>query len=206
MLKNKDFRFDSEEMSTISRMINTGTINEKQYNELIKKPINAAQNDDIGSDDGLGTYFREYLRTKELSKILKNLTKEDGSFYNIYTDGLKIYTTLDSRMQKHGEASVYKHMSYIQKEFYKHWKGYKDEKPWGDDKWIEEQVKRSERYKLLKESGNSDKAIDSIFKIPVPMKVFAWTHKPVAVSYTHLRAHETVLDLVCRLLLEKKTK
>jgi penicillin-binding protein 1A len=179
MLKNKDFRFESDEMSTISHMINTGSINEKQYNELIKKPINAAQNEDIGSDDGLGTYFREYLRTKELPKILKNVTKEDGSSYNIYTDGLKIHTTLDSKMQRHGEASVYKHMSYIQKEFYKHWKGYKDEKPWGDDKWIEEQVKRSERYKLLKESGNSDKAIDSIFKIPVPMKVFAWTDKPV---------------------------
>ncbi|MEY3421104.1 MAG: hypothetical protein RIR48_1393, partial [Bacteroidota bacterium] len=132
MLKNKDFRFDSEEMSTISRMINTGAINEIQYNELIKKPINAAQNEDIGNNDGLGTYFREYLRTKELPKILKNITKEDGSAYNIYTDGLKIFTTLDSRMQMHAEASVFKHMSYVQKEFYNHWKGYKDEKPWGD--------------------------------------------------------------------------
>lgn len=179
MLKNKDFRFDSEEMSTISRMINTGSINEIQYNELIKKPINAAQNEDIGNNDGLGTYFREYLRTKELPKILKNITKEDGSAYNIYTDGLKIFTTLDSRMQMHAEASVFKHMSYVQKEFYNHWKGYKDEKPWGDDKWIDDQVKRSERYRLLKEAGVSDKNIDSIFKIPVPMKVFAWADKPV---------------------------
>lgn len=179
MLKNKDFRFESDEMSTISRMINTGAITEKQYNELIKKPINATQNDDIGNNDGLGTYFREYLRTKELPKILRNITKEDGSSYNIYTDGLKIYTTLDSRMQMHAEASVFKHMSYIQKEFYKHWKGYKDEKPWGDDKWIDEQVKKSERYKLLKEAGQTDKAIDSIFKIPVPMTVFSWKDKPV---------------------------
>jgi penicillin-binding protein 1A len=178
MLKNKDFRFDSKEMATISNMINTGAIDEKQYNELIKKPVNASVNEDIGNHEGIGTYFREYLRTKELPKILKDITKEDGSNYNIYTDGLKIYTTLDSRMQKHADQAVYKHMSYMQNEFYKHWKGVKDEKPWGDDKWIDEQVKRSDRYKKLKESGYNDNQIDSVFKVPAPMKIFAWKEKP----------------------------
>jgi penicillin-binding protein 1A len=179
MVKNKDFRFDSDEMTTISRMVNTGAITQAEYEKLIKTPIGATPHEDIGNNEGLGTYFREYLRTKELAKILKNIVKEDGTSYNIYTDGLKIYTTLDSRMQKHAEESVFKHMSYIQKEFYNHWKGYKDEKPWGDDKWIDEQVKRSERYKLLVESGFGPKEIDSIFKVPTPMKVFAWKDKPI---------------------------
>lgn len=179
MLRNKDFRFESEEMATISHMINTGAITEEQYNELIKKPIGAAPHEDIGNNEGLATYFREYLRTKELPRILKDIIKEDGSNYNIYTDGLKIYTSLDSRMQKHAEDAVFKHMSYIQKEFYKHWKGYKDEKPWGDDKWIDEQVRRSERYQLLSQNGMTQEQIDSVFRTPVPMKVFGWGSKPV---------------------------
>ncbi|MBK8885680.1 MAG: hypothetical protein IPN46_03695 [Saprospiraceae bacterium] len=179
MLKNKDFRFESEEMATIAKMINIGTITEEQYNQLIKKPVGASPHEDIGNNEGLGTYFREYLRTKELPKILKDILKEDGTPYNIYTDGLKIYTTLDSRMQKHADDAVFKHMSYIQNEFYKHWKGYKEEKPWGDDKWITEQVKRSDRYKMLEAAGYSEKQIDSVFKVPAPMTVFSWKEKPI---------------------------
>jgi penicillin-binding protein 1A len=179
MLKNNDFRFESSEMFTIAQMINTGSITEDEYNELIKKPVGATPHDDIGNNEGLGTYFREYLRTKELPKILKNILKDDGSEYNIYTDGLKIYTTLDSRMQQHAENAVFKHMSYLQKEFVKHWKGYKDEKPWGDDKWIDEQVRKSERYQTLSANGYDDQQIDSVFKVPVPMKVFSWSKEPI---------------------------
>ena len=179
MLKNKDFRFESEEMSTISHMIEIGAITQEQYDQLIEKPIGAKVHEDIGNNDGLGTYFREYLRTKVLPNILRDFVKEDGTNYNIYTDGLKITTTLDSKMQKHGENAVFKHMSYLQNEFVKHWKGYKNEKPWGDDKWIYDQVKRSDRYKNLKEQEYTDDAIDSIFNIPVEMKVFSWEKIPV---------------------------
>lgn len=175
MVKNKDFRFESKEMATISKMINTGAISEADYKKLIEKPINAKPHEDFGNNDGPATYFREFLRTKELPKILKGLQKEDGKNYNIYTDGLKIYTSLDSRMQEHAEYAVRKHMSYLQNEFRKHWKGVKDEKPWGDDKWIDEQVKRSDRYKSLEQAGFSPEERDSVFSTPVPMKIFAWT-------------------------------
>lgn len=184
MLKNKDFRFTSKEMGLISEKINSGAITEEEYKKLVETPITAKKHEDIGNNEGLGTYFREFLRTKELPAILKNIQKDDGSSYNIYTDGLKIYTTLDSKMQKHGEESVYKHMSYIQKEFNNHWKGYKEGKPWADDKWIDEQVRRSDRYKRLKEQSFTDAQIDSIFKIPVEMKIFSWHGKPVEVDTT----------------------
>lgn len=179
MLKNKDFRFDSKEIATISKMINIGAITKEEYEEIIKQPVSASVHEDIGSNDGIGTYFREYLRSRELPKILKHLTKEDGNEYNIYTDGLKIYTSLDSRMQQHADNAVYKHMSYLQHEFYLHWKGIKDEKPWGDDRWIDEQVRKSERYKLLVEQNIDSTGIDSIFKIPVPMTIFEWKDKPI---------------------------
>jgi penicillin-binding protein 1A len=191
MLKNKDFRFDSKEMATISKMINTGAINEEQYEKLINTPITAKPHEDYGNNDGPAPYFREYLRTKELPRVLKNILKDDGKNYNIYTDGLKIYTTVDSRMQKHAEEAVYKHMSYIQKEFKKHWNGVKDEKPWGDDKWIDEQVKKSERYKLLVEQGRTAAQIDSVFNTPAPMTIFSWTDKP-AVSDTMLTPLDSV--------------
>ncbi|MBK6783008.1 MAG: transglycosylase domain-containing protein [Saprospiraceae bacterium] len=71
MLKNKDFRFDSKEMATISKMINTGSINEEQYEKLINTPITAKPHEDYGNNDGPAPYFREYLRTKELPRILK---------------------------------------------------------------------------------------------------------------------------------------
>jgi penicillin-binding protein 1A len=179
MLKNKDFRFESKEMSTISKMISSGAIQQEDYEKLIATPITAKPHDDFGNNDGPATYFREYLRTKELPGILKNIQKEDGKNYNIYTDGLKIYTTLDSRMQEHAEYAVHKHMSYIQGEFRKHWKGVKDEKPWGDDKWIDEQVKRSDRYKSLADAGMPSEMIDSVFNTAVPMSIFAWSDKPV---------------------------
>ncbi|MBK9254862.1 MAG: transglycosylase domain-containing protein [Saprospiraceae bacterium] len=179
MLRNKDFRFESEDMSTISRMVTEGAIDEEQYERLISQPLTARVHEDIGNNDGLATYFREYIRTRVLPGLVKNLTKEDGSNYNIYTDGLKITTTLDSKMQKFAEQAVFKHLSYLQKEFYNHWKGYKGEKPWGDDKWIDEQVKRSERYNLLKDSGMDEDSISKVFEIPVPMKIFGWDKIPV---------------------------
>lgn len=182
MLKNKDFRFDSDEMATISKMISTGALSQQDYDMLIKQPINASIHEDIGNNEGIGTYFREFLRTKELPKILKNLKKADGNEYNIYTDGLKIYTTLDSKMQVYAEESVYKHMSYLQEEFYKHWKGVKNEKPWGDDRWIDNQVEKSPRYKSLIEAGKDSTYIDSIFRTPVPMTIFHWADRPTVVD------------------------
>jgi penicillin-binding protein 1A len=179
MLKNKDFRFESDEMVTISNMINKGAIDETMYEKLTEAPITAKAHDDIGNNDGLATYFREYLRTKVLPSILRNLTKADGGSYNLYTDGLKIKTTLDSRMQYFAEQAVFKHISYLQKEFVKHWQGYKNEKPWGDDKWIEEQVKKSERYTGLVEQNVPQDSIDKIFNTPASMKIFAWDKTPV---------------------------
>jgi penicillin-binding protein 1A len=179
MLKNRDFRFESEEMSTISGMVSKGAIKEEDYEALIAQPINAKAHDDFGNNDGSATYFREYLRTRVLPGILKELTKSDGSPYNLYTDGLKITTTLDSKMQLHAEQAVFKHLSYLQKEFKNHWKGNKGENPWGDDKWIDEQVKRSDRYAGLAEAGVDADSIAKLFDTPVPMKIFGWDKVPV---------------------------
>lgn len=129
--------------------------------------------------------------------------KADGSKYNIYTDGLKIYSTLDSRMQKHAEDAVEEHMGgYLQEEFFKEKRGAKYA-PYSRD--VSDQVedlmiramKQTERYRILKNEGLSDAAIIENFKEkPVEMKVFSWKHHEIDTLMTpwdSIRYHKNFL-------------
>jgi penicillin-binding protein 1A len=158
----------------LRQMIKNKHLTEKEYDELSKKPINAKKYNREGSNDGNATYFREYLRSEVLPKMLKNYTKEDGSSYNLYTDGLKIYTTLHSKMQTYAEEAVSKHMQTLQKQFDQHWKGYKKDRPWGDDKWIDEQIRKSDRWDNLKGGGMNEEGILKNFAQPTKMSVYSW--------------------------------
>ena len=138
-------------------------------------------------DEGLATYFRDYVKS-----YLKNWAEDednkklDGTNYNIFKDGLKIYTTLDSRMQQHAEEAVSVYMADLQKQFYKHW-GKKN--PWDDspranlkkdDLWygtnelIYRAAKQSGRYNMMKSSGASEEQIKKAFETPTEMSVFSW--------------------------------
>jgi len=156
------------------QMVRNKHLTQEEYEVLIKKPVGAKRYNVDSNNDGPGTYFREYLRTDIMPKLLKNYQKEDGSNYNLYTDGLKIYTTLHSKMQQYAEEAVEKHMGDLQKQFDQHWKNYKKDKPWGDDKWIDDQIKRSSRWEALEEAGLSkDEALKN-FQNPVKMTIFSW--------------------------------
>ena len=122
------------------------------------------------NNEGLATYFREQVR-KELAEEIKNYTKPDGKSYNLYTDGLRIYTTIDSRLQTYAEESVNEHLSRLQKDFDKHWKG---RKPWGSNKVLNAEIQKSRRYKGLKAKGLSEKEIDEQMKKPVNMTIFTY--------------------------------
>ena len=129
--------------------------------------------------EGRAPYFREHLR-EELKKWCANQTKPDESNYNLYTDGLKVYTTINSRLQKFAEEAMRTHISSLQNDFNKHWRGY-SKAPFPEDfEWeqinaiINQGMRRSERYIKLKKFGKSEKQIEEIFKIKVPMKLFSW--------------------------------
>ncbi|MCA0238408.1 MAG: transglycosylase domain-containing protein [Bacteroidetes bacterium] len=158
----------------LTQMVRNGDLSQAEYDELSKKPVGAKRYNVDSNNDGLGTYFREYLRTTVMPRLLKNITKEDGSGYNLYTDGLKIYTTLHSKMQQYAEEAVQKHMQDLQKRFDQHWKNYKKDKPWGDDKWIDDQVRRSDRWETCMENGMSKEDALAEFEKPVKMTVFSW--------------------------------
>lgn len=132
-------------------------------------------------NDGLATYFREYLRGY-LKKWVKNNPKPNGDSYNINRDGLKIYVTLDSRMQQYAQEAVQEHMSNLQSYFFKEQQK-NETAPFYDLE--EEQVdaiykrarKRSDRYRRMKKNGYSDQQIDSAFNASIDMRVFSWNEQ-----------------------------
>jgi penicillin-binding protein 1A len=120
---------------------------------------------------GIAQHFREVLK-KDLLKWCAEHYKADGTPYNLYRDGLKIYTTIDTRMQKYAEQAVKQHLTKLQQTFYDHWKG---TSPWKDyPELITQGMKRSERYKNLKEQGLSEEQIKNNFNKKVKMTVFSW--------------------------------
>ena len=138
---------------------------------------------------GLAPYFREELR-KELQRRFKEkdaqgeyiYSRGDGKPYDIYEDGLKIYTTIDSRLQKYAEKAVYKHLSKtLQKEFDKNNEKYWKRPPFSND-LSDEQIenimnsgkKNSDLYRELKKAGKSESEIDQIFNKKVPMRFFSY--------------------------------
>jgi len=131
-----------------------------------------------GHSDGSATYFRTYLQ-KYLRKWVQNNPKPNGEEYNIFRDGLKIYVTIDSRMQKYAEEAVSEHVSNLQSYFFKEQKRNKTA-PFYDldkeeiDRILERGKKNSDRYKRLKIAGKSKKDIDKIFNTKTEMKVFSW--------------------------------
>ena len=132
-------------------------------------------------NDGLATYFREYLRGY-LKKWVKNNPKPNGESYNINRDGLKIYVTLDSRMQQYAQEAVQEHMANLQSYFFKEQQK-NETAPFYDLE--EEQIdgiynrarKRSDRYRRMKKNGYSDKQIDSAFNASTDMRVFSWNNQ-----------------------------
>lgn len=129
-------------------------------------------------DEGIATYFREMLRNY-MKEWCKTHYKSNGDQYDVHKDGLKIYTTINYQMQKNAEEAVKEHFKYLQNEFFKHTKGYKDAPFTGIsradiDKYYMQAMKNSDRYRQLKEEGLNDKEIRANFDEKTKMRVFTW--------------------------------
>ena len=142
-------------------------------------PIDMSHFGVMDHNSGQATYFREFLRGW-LSDWAKTTTRADGKPYNIYRDGLRIYTTIDSRMQQYAEDAVKEFMGKeLQPMFYKHWKGQKNA-PFSNvtadeiDHILETSMKRTDRYRALKNAGMCMDSIKAEFDRPVPMTLFSW--------------------------------
>lgn len=205
-VRNKE-RSKKRREVVLDQMTKAGYITQKQYDSLRVLPLDMSQYTLQDHNSGLATYFREYLRTSLMASkpdrddydekdefladsmrwvrdpaygwISKN-KKADGSYYNLYKDGLKIYTTINSHMQNYAEQAVTEHMKKdLQPAFFNHWKGNKHA-PYdlSDQKEIEKMLvaskKRSERYRNMKRAGLSNDSIEKAFRTKIPMRVFSY--------------------------------
>jgi len=153
-----------------AQMVKNNALEKKEFDSLKLLPLDLQYNK-ISHHQGLAPYFREYLKAA-LMEWCKNNPKPDGGAYNIYTDGLKIYTTLDSRLQAYAEKAVTQQMAELQKQFFDHWG---KQKPWhGREEVLDEAIHRSNRYKALAEQKMSEEEIMAALQKPIPMKLFTW--------------------------------
>lgn len=130
-------------------------------------------------NDGMGTYFREYLRDWLKNWAAENTNPDTGKNYNFYNDGLKINVTIDSRMQRYAEDAVVAHMKKLQKEL-----DYQNKKlktaPFRDltekeiNRTLQLAMKRSDRWRQMKKEGKSEETIIASFKKKTEMTVFDW--------------------------------
>jgi len=161
----------------LSQMSKYDFISQKAKDSLQKLPLNL----DVHKEDtsfGMATYFREYLRGF-LRKWVKDNPKPDDSQYDIFRDGLKVYVTLDSRMQQYAEEAMQEHMSNLQSVFFKQQKLNRTAPFYDLTKKqvkgnIEAAMKRSNRWKRMKKSGSSEKDIRVSFETKTEMKIFSW--------------------------------
>ena len=192
----------------LDQMRKAGYITEAERDSLQALPLKLKYNR-VDHKEGLATYFREYLRGVltakkpdkanyrgwQMQKYYEDSldwennplfgwgeknTKKDGTKYNLYTDGLKIYTTLDSRMQQYAEDAVTEHLKELQGYFFKEKKGAK-KAPYTFrltqeqvDEILGRAMRLSDRYRLMKKAGATEAEIKKAFDTPEEMSVFSW--------------------------------
>ena len=161
------------------QMKKNGLLNEKEFDSLKTLPLEISYTPQ-SHREGLATYFRAYLQGF-MKKWTNENTKEDGSNYNLYLDGLKIYTTINYEMQQYAEEAVKEHMPNLQKEFFL--QNTTELNPTAPFLEIEEEeeeliferaMKRSERWRKMKISGKSEEEMFASFQKEVPMSIFSW--------------------------------
>ncbi|MBM3426244.1 MAG: penicillin-binding protein [Bacteroidetes bacterium] len=162
--------------TVLSQMVKNEFLTEAEYDSISKLPIvldYQVQN----QNQGLATYFREIVKA-DLIKWSKENLKSDGTAYDLFGDGLKIYVTIDSRMQRYAEESMKDHMKVLQQAFFKEM-GTRD--PWINESYqvipnfIENAVKRTEAYRLLKQRyGDRTDSIELKLNEKKKMRIFSW--------------------------------
>ena len=181
MFNPNRFKIKSEgRRNTVLQQMNKyGYLTNKQLDSLQKIPLTLSFHP-ADHNEGPAPYFREYVRDVFMKKWCEENLKPDGKKYDVYRDGLKIYTTIDSRLQRHAEEAVTEHLTKLQEQFNKDCKQ-KRNAPFAFNVTkaeikdiLHQGMKRSERYRVLKKAGLSDDDIEKSFNAKIAMTVFSW--------------------------------
>ncbi len=182
--------------TVLSQMVRNNYLPEAEAAKLKLTPIELNYKK-LDESAGLGPYFRMILG-EELKKWCKENTKQNGDNYNLYRDGLKIYTTINPRMQQYAEEAVGKHMNYLQKIFNTQanikdgsiWKGYENV--------LQNSMKQSDRWRNLQNEGLDEEEIKKTFSEKVNMRIFAWNDArekdTVMTPYDSIKYHRQMLQ------------
>ena len=161
------------------QMLRNEMLTQKEVDSLQQLPLQIQFNPQSHSE-GLATYFRAYLRQFMLNWIQDN-PKPDGEKYNLYLDGLTIYTTLDSKMQTYAEDAVKEHMSNLQDAFFEqNTPKWNPTAPFLDltekevERLMDQAMMRSERWRKMKLAGKTENDIKASFEEETAMKIFSW--------------------------------
>jgi len=163
--------------TVLGQMVKNNFLEEAAKESLSKKPMVLDYHPE-SHNEGIATYFREYLRDF-MKTWVKNNPKKDGTEYDIYRDGLKIYTTIDSRMQKYAEEAVDAHLTNLQQEFFKQAKTNKNA-PFiklsdaETERLMDRARRASERWRQMSNQGKSESEIIKSFSVKTDMTVFSW--------------------------------
>ena len=178
MVENSHLTQEIIRLSPIHKK-NIGHITKANLSALINSPLVINYNPII-KNEGIAPYFQIHVK-KELDNILSKLKKDNGQLYNIDIDGLKVYTTLDTRLQRHAEEAMLEHLSYLQKNYSSQWK---NQPIAGEEDAIELMKKQSLRYQQLKLRGYTENAIKKDFNTPISMVLFNYDgeEEPVLMS------------------------
>lgn len=163
--------------TVLGQMVRNGILDKVTKDKLAAQPIVLHFHPE-SHKEGTATYFREFLR-----EYMKNWAKEnkkpDGSDWDIYSDGLKIYTTIDSKIQEHAEEAVQAHMKNLQKQFFEEQKDNTNAPflkitPEETQRIMDKAMKSSERWRVMKDLDKSDEEIIASFGVKTKMKIFSW--------------------------------
>lgn len=169
--RNYKASFDRRNV-VMRQMVKNDKLSEIEYEKLKTVPIQTNFKK-LDENTGYAPYFREVLR-EDLKSILKDIKNPDGDSYNIYDDGLKVYTTINPRMQEYAEEAMANWMPTMQK-FLNSTGNIKTGKVWkGYESVLQTAMKQSDRWANMKDDGYTDEEIKKAFDKKVPMKVFAW--------------------------------
>lgn len=172
-------RAEGRRNTVLQQMEKYGFLTKVQSDSLQKIPLKLSFHPE-DHNEGLAPYFREYLRDVFLKKWCEKNRKPDGTKYDVYRDGLKIYTTIDSRMQRYAEEAVAEHLPVLQAQFEKELAKKKNAPfAWNVNKEeiasiLKQGMKRSERYRVLKKGGMSEEEITKVFEKKIDMTIFTW--------------------------------
>jgi penicillin-binding protein 1A len=180
----------------IGQMEANGKINEAEAAKLKALPIKLKYKK-MDENTGYAPYFREVLKD-EVREALKGIEKPNGGSYDIYQDGLKIYTTINPRMQEYAEEAAASHMPVLQKALNAQNKIKKGTIWKGHENVLQAEMKKSDRWRSLADDGLTDKEIKATFFKKVPMKIFAWNKNretdTVMTPYDSIKYHRQMIQ------------